>query len=143
MANLYAPLHPMEHQYIITDDVPEIYDRDAEHPHVIDLAGESYLCQEERGLCIGFYEQSCHFWGVNGTPWNFGHELLPVDFDKILILLNLHIKDFLFWNWRALNHLCMGRSRLRLMATGWTDPKVARPLVSLRCYGEFFAGWWC
>ena len=83
MAGLYFPLHPMEHQYIVTDDVPQIYERDQEHPHVMDPAGESYLRQEGRGLCIGFYEQACKPWAVKGTPWNFGHELLPDDFDKI------------------------------------------------------------
>ena len=83
MAGVYFPLHPMEHQYIVTDEVPEIYERDEEHPHVMDPAGESYLRQEGRGLCIGFYEQPCRPWAVDGTPWEFGHELLPDDLDKI------------------------------------------------------------
>ncbi|MCH2076537.1 MAG: FAD-dependent oxidoreductase [Rhodobacteraceae bacterium] len=83
MAGINLPLHPMEHQYIVTDDIAEIYDRSEEHPHVMDPAGESYLRQEGRGLCIGFYEQAAKPWAVDGTPWNFGHELLPDDFDKI------------------------------------------------------------
>lgn len=83
MAGIELPLHPMEHQYIVTDDIPEIFEREAEHPHVMDPAGESYLRQEGRGLCIGFYEQTCRPWAVDGTPWDFGHELLPDDFDKI------------------------------------------------------------
>ena len=83
MAGIYFPLHPMEHQYIVTDDIPEIYELGREHPHVVDPAGESYLRQEGRGLCIGFYEQKARPWAVDGTPWSFGHELLPDDFDKI------------------------------------------------------------
>jgi dimethylglycine dehydrogenase len=83
MAGVYFPLHPMEHQYIVTDDIPEIFNRDSEHPHVIDPGGESYLRQEGRGLCIGFYEQPCRPWAVDGTPWTFGTELLADDFDKI------------------------------------------------------------
>ncbi len=83
MAGIYLPLHPMEHQYLVTEDVAEIYERDAEHPHVMDPAGESYLRQEGRGLCIGFYEQPCQPWAVDGTPWDFGHELLPDNLDKI------------------------------------------------------------
>ena len=86
MAGVYFPLHPMEHQYIVTEEVPEIVAMLAdgyEHPHVMDPAGESYLRQEGRGLCIGFYEQPCRPWAVDGTPWTFGHELLPDDFDKI------------------------------------------------------------
>ncbi|MCY4336283.1 MAG: FAD-dependent oxidoreductase [Litoreibacter sp.] len=83
MAGLYLPLHPMEHQYLVTEETTEIYERDTEHPHVMDPAGESYLRQEGRGLCIGFYEQPCQPWAVDGTPWEFGHELLPDNLDKI------------------------------------------------------------
>ena len=53
MANIYLPLLPMEHQYLITEDIPQIYEQDEEHPHVMDPAGESYLRQEGKGLCIG------------------------------------------------------------------------------------------
>ncbi|WP_171174067.1 FAD-dependent oxidoreductase [Ruegeria sp. HKCCD8929] len=86
MAGIYFPLHPMEHQYLVTDNIPQIeaiIDAGGEHPHVMDPAGESYLRQEGRGLCIGFYEQPCKPWAVDGTPWGFGHELLPDDYDKI------------------------------------------------------------
>ncbi len=83
MAGIYFPLLPMAHQYLVTDDIPEIYERASEHPHVMDPAGESYLRQEGRGLCIGFYEQPCEPWALDGTPWDFGHELLQDDFDKI------------------------------------------------------------
>ena len=83
MAGVYHPLVPMAHQYIVTDDIPEIFDRAEEFPHVMDPGGESYLRQEGRGLCIGFYEQPCEPWAVDGTPWEFGHELLPDAFDKI------------------------------------------------------------
>ena len=94
MAGVYLPLHPMEHQYIVTDDIPEIYERASEHPHVMDPAGESYLRQEGRGLCIGFYEQPCRPWAVDGTPWDFGHELLPDDYDKIEASIEFAYKRF-------------------------------------------------
>ncbi len=94
MAGVYLPLHPMEHQYIVTDDIPEIVARGEEHPHVMDPAGESYLRQEGRGLCIGFYEQPCKPWAVKGTPWGFGHELLPDDFDKINDSIEFAYKRF-------------------------------------------------
>ncbi|OWV45108.1 GcvT family protein [Mameliella alba] len=94
MAGVYLPLHPMEHQYLVTEETPEIYERDAEHPHVMDPAGESYLRQEGRGLCIGFYEQPCRPWAVDGTPWEFGHELLPDDFDKIEQSIEFAYKRF-------------------------------------------------
>ncbi|MCE8006447.1 FAD-dependent oxidoreductase [Aestuariivita sp.] len=86
MAGIYFPLHPMEHQYLVTEEVPLIAQMMAdgkEHPHVMDPAGESYLRQEGRGLCIGFYEQPCRPWAVDGTSWSFGQDLLDNDFDKI------------------------------------------------------------
>lgn len=86
MAGVYFPLHPMEHQYLVTEEVPLIAEMMAdgkEHPHVMDPAGESYLRQEGKGLCIGFYEQTCRPWAVDGTSWSFGQDLLQDDFDKI------------------------------------------------------------
>ena len=83
MAGVRLPCHPMEHQYLVTDDLPEVYERDAELPHCMDPAGESYLRQEGRGLVIGMYEQRCELWAVDGTPEDFGHELLPEKIDRI------------------------------------------------------------
>ncbi len=83
MAGVYLPLHPMEHQYFATDDLPEVYDRESELPHVMDPEGESYLRQEGKGLVIGFYEQQCVPWAVDGTRWDFGHELLTENLDRI------------------------------------------------------------
>jgi dimethylglycine dehydrogenase len=94
MAGVYLPLHPMEHQYLVTEETPEIYERDTEHPHVMDPAGESYLRQEGRGLCIGFYEQPCKPWAVDGTPWDFGHELLSDNLDKVEASIEFAFKRF-------------------------------------------------
>ena len=94
MAGVYLPLLPMAHQYLVTDDIPEIYNRDIEFPHVMDPGGESYLRQEGRGLCIGFYEKPCEAWSVDGTPWDFGHELLNEQFDKIEDSVNFAYRRF-------------------------------------------------
>ncbi len=83
MAGVYLPLHPMEHQYLVTEDIPEIAAASKEHPHVLDPPGENYLRQEGNGICIGFYEQPCQPWSIDGTPPDFGHELLPDSLDRI------------------------------------------------------------
>ncbi len=83
LAGVYLPLHPMEHQYLVTEEIPEIRDSATEHPHVVDPGGENYLRQEGNGLCIGFYEQNCEPWAVGGTPEEFGHELLEDNLDRI------------------------------------------------------------
>ena len=83
MAGVYLPLHPMEHQYFITDEIPEVVNHGKELPHVMDPGGETYLRQEGKGLVIGIYEQKCVPWAVNGTSWDFGHELLNDDLDRV------------------------------------------------------------
>ena len=83
MAGVYHPLHPMEHQYLVSDDIPVVYEREEELPHVMDPAGGTYFRQEGRGLVIGVYEQDCEPWGVDGTPLDFGVELLPDKLDRI------------------------------------------------------------
>jgi dimethylglycine dehydrogenase len=54
MAGIYLPLHPMEHQYLVTEDTPEVFERDSELPHVMDPGGESYLRQEGRVFVSAF-----------------------------------------------------------------------------------------
>ncbi|MEM7404327.1 MAG: FAD-dependent oxidoreductase [Pseudomonadota bacterium] len=83
MAGVFLPLQPMEHQYLVTEDIPEVFERADELPHVMDPEGESYLRQEGRGLVIGMYEQACEPWAVDGTSWDFGHELLPNKLDRV------------------------------------------------------------
>lgn len=94
LAGVELPLHPMEHQYLVTDDLPEVFERTDELPHVMDPAGESYLRQEGRGLVIGFYEQACDPWAVNGTPADFGHELLPDKLERIGDALELAYRRY-------------------------------------------------
>ena len=84
LVGLTLPCHPMEHQYLVTEDIPEVYERGEELPHAMDPAGESYLRQEGRGLVLGVYEQACEHWAVDGTPWDFGHELLPDKLERMM-----------------------------------------------------------
>jgi dimethylglycine dehydrogenase len=95
MAGVYLPLLPMAHQYLVTDDIPEIVARGGrEFPHVMDPGGESYLRQEGRGFCIGFYEKPCEGWSIDGTPWEWGQELLPDAYDKIADSIEFSYKRF-------------------------------------------------
>lgn len=95
MAGVYLPLLPMAHQYLVTDDIPEIVARGGrEFPHVMDPGGESYLRQEGRGFCIGFYEKPCEGWALDGTPWTFGQELFNEQFEKIADSVEFAYKRF-------------------------------------------------
>jgi len=83
MAGVYLPLLAMEHQYMVTEDIPEVIAQTQELPHMLDPAGETYFRQEGNGLVLGIYEQDCDPWSVDTTPWDFGHELLPNNLDRI------------------------------------------------------------
>ena len=51
--------------------------------HVIDFGGELYMRQEGKGVLVGTYEKHGKPWSEHTTPWDFGHELLPDDLDRI------------------------------------------------------------
>ena len=77
------PIVPMEHQYIITQDIPELQSLGREIPAAVDFDGAAYLRQERHGLVLGTYEQDCRHWSVGETPADFGVELLPSDLERI------------------------------------------------------------
>ncbi|WP_434723121.1 GcvT family protein [Mesorhizobium sp. RIZ17] len=83
MAGLQLPLIPTEHQYFVTETIPEIAAMGRRLPSVADRDGEYYLRQEGLGLLIGAYERNMKFWAEDGTPMDFGHELFPDDLDRI------------------------------------------------------------
>ena len=84
MAGLQLPLIPTEHQYFVTETIPEIAAMDRRLPSVADRDGEYYLRQEGKGLLIGAYERDMKFWAEDGTPLNFGQELFPDDLERIM-----------------------------------------------------------
>lgn len=83
MAGLKVPLIPTEHQYFVTETIPEIAALGRRLPSVADRDGEYYLRQEGLGLLIGAYERKMKFWAEDGTPLDFGHELFPDDLERI------------------------------------------------------------
>ena len=84
LAGLKLPLMTMEHQYFVTENIPEIEALDREFPLIHDNDGEYYMRQEGKGLLVGAYEKDGRHWAVDGTPMDFGHELLPDDLDRVL-----------------------------------------------------------
>jgi len=94
MAGLHFPVQPMEHHYLITEAIPAIAERMEEGgagrlPCGIDYEANIYFRQERQGMLLGTYEPKGTPWKVGGTPWDFGHELLPPDLDRIADRLEL------------------------------------------------------
>jgi dimethylglycine dehydrogenase len=89
LAGIDLPVQPMEHHYLITETIPEVRDHGTEVAVTIDYEGNAYTRQEHHGIVIGTYEPRCVPWSVNGTPPDFGHELLQPDLDRIADRLEL------------------------------------------------------
>lgn len=83
MAGFELPLIPTEHQYFVTETIPEIAALGRRLPSIADRDGEYYLRQEGLGLLIGAYERNMRFWAETVTPQDFGHELFPDDLERI------------------------------------------------------------
>lgn len=77
------PMNIMEHQYIVTDNIPELEERDQMLPMLRDPDVSYYLRQEGKGFILGPYEPEGIPWAMDGVPKEFGQELLPPSLDRI------------------------------------------------------------
>ncbi|WP_292895248.1 GcvT family protein [Nitratireductor sp.] len=98
MAGLELPLLAMEHMYLLTEPMPEVeaFNRETgrEMIGVIDFKGEIYTRQERNGILLGTYEKAAKPWSPLETPWDFGHELLEPDIDRIAPSLEVGFRHF-------------------------------------------------
>ncbi len=85
MAGINLPVQPMEHHYLITEAIPEIeaMGEDKRLPVGTDFEGNIYFRQEGKGMLLGTYEPKSTPWKVEGTPMDFGHELLEPKLENI------------------------------------------------------------
>jgi dimethylglycine dehydrogenase len=87
MVGLDIPVIPVEHQYLVTEEIPELVERakaGAPEMAVLRESDASYYMREERqGLILGPYEKGAPAWAVDGVPEGFGQELLPPDMDRL------------------------------------------------------------
>ena len=83
MAGITLPLVPVEHHYLVTEDISDILQMNHELPQINDGETNCYVRQEGQGLLLGAYESRCVHWAVDGTPKDFGHELLPDDLSRM------------------------------------------------------------
>ena len=93
MVGLELPILAMEHQYLITEDVPQIAGL-PEQLHCIDFEGEIYLREERRGMLLGTYERAGVPWSPRETPWDFTQSLLPNDLERIAPSLEVAFQHF-------------------------------------------------
>jgi dimethylglycine dehydrogenase len=93
MVGIELPILAMEHQYLITGDMPELAGK-KEQLHAIDFEGEIYIRQERGGMLMGTYERAGVPWSEVTTPWDFGQDLLPNDLERIAPSLEVGFAHF-------------------------------------------------
>jgi len=93
MVGIELPVLAMEHQYLITGDMPELKGQ-KEQLHAIDFEGEIYIRQERGGMLMGTYERAGVPWSEVTTPWDFGQDLLPNDLERIAPSLEVGFAHF-------------------------------------------------
>ncbi|TIS58438.1 MAG: FAD-dependent oxidoreductase [Mesorhizobium sp.] len=98
MVGVDLPVLAMEHMYLLTEPMPEVEEFNKstgrEMIGVLDFKGEIYTRQERNGILLGTYEKVCKPWSPVNTPWDFGHELLQPDIDRIAPSLEIGFKHF-------------------------------------------------
>ncbi len=96
LLGLSIPVIPVEHQYIVTDEIAELaaWRRagNPEHPILRDADARWYMREERGGLILGPYEKGAPAWAAYGVPNGFRAELLPPDLDR----LEWHIEEAIF-----------------------------------------------
>ena len=83
LVGLDLPIVPMEHQYLVTETIPEIQALGRELPLLREVDVSYYLRQEGHGLLLGPYERGARPFGVGGIPPEFGADLLPPDPERL------------------------------------------------------------
>ena len=85
-----VPMMVMSHQYMLTDEIPELEAWSAENGHKLpllrDVDSSYYLRQEKHGLNLGPYERNCKAHWVNPSdplPEDFSFQLYPDDLERL------------------------------------------------------------
>ena len=81
------PVASMEHQYFLTESIPAIEALDRRVPLIRCPTDDFYCRQDRKGLLVGFYEQDCRTWGLNGIDPAFTSALCPNDAERVMPVL--------------------------------------------------------
>ncbi|MEM7463046.1 MAG: FAD-dependent oxidoreductase [Pseudomonadota bacterium] len=87
MMGVQHPVVSMEHQYFLTDDIPAIVEAGHRMPLIRCPISDYYCRQEKNGLLLGFYEQDCKTWGMDGIDPDFYNSLCPDDLERVMDVL--------------------------------------------------------
>lgn len=87
MVGLDIPVIPVQHQYIVTDEIPEIAERRKQGLPEMGVLRESdgswYMREERGGLILGPYEKGAPACYVDGPAADAERELFPEDIERL------------------------------------------------------------
>ncbi|NCW57915.1 MAG: FAD-binding oxidoreductase, partial [Gammaproteobacteria bacterium] len=84
MVGQYLPIVTLSHQYLVTDDIPELAARGSDRlPLLRDPDVSYYLRQERHGLILGPYEWKATAHWLDAIPDQFAHQLFDDDLGRI------------------------------------------------------------
>ncbi|WP_299656408.1 FAD-dependent oxidoreductase [uncultured Jannaschia sp.] len=83
-----VPMTVLQHQYLLTDEIPEIAEWSRANGHKLPLVRDPdvsyYLRQEKHGLNLGPYERGGQpYWTDGSMPEDFSFQLFPDDLDRL------------------------------------------------------------
>ncbi len=88
MLGIKMPAIPVEHQFIVMDQDPELVafrkgEGNVEHPVIRDADAQSYVREERGGWILGVYEPNAPARFEYGVPDSFRADLFQLDLDRI------------------------------------------------------------
>ncbi|MFQ3183446.1 MAG: dimethylglycine dehydrogenase [Octadecabacter sp.] len=87
MLGIKMPAIPVEHQFVVLDQDPELVEYrsagNAEHPVIRDADAQSYVREERGGWILGVYEQNAPAVFEHGVPDSFRADLFQLDLERI------------------------------------------------------------
>ncbi len=87
MLGIKIPAIPVEHQFIVMDQDPDLVkyraDGNPEHPVIRDADAQSYVREERGGWILGVYEKNAPACFEYGVPDSFRADLFQLDLERI------------------------------------------------------------
>jgi dimethylglycine dehydrogenase len=98
MVGLELPILAMEHMYLLTEDMPEVLefneDRQGTDRRASTSAARSTPARSAPACCSAPTSRPAALVAEGNTPWDFGHELLAPDLDRIAPSLEVGFEHF-------------------------------------------------
>ncbi|HEX4678153.1 MAG TPA: FAD-dependent oxidoreductase [Gaiellaceae bacterium] len=83
LVGVHLPIVPLQHQYLVTEGLPQLATPHTELPVLRDPDHSYYVREEGDGLIVGPFEPSPLTWALDGVPLDFDQQLLPPNLDQI------------------------------------------------------------